>query len=290
MCKYNGSIAGRVLRGGRHFLKTYLGVLAVALLLEAALTSQAQVLLNENFDSMGTAGTAPPPGWVVGYLGASGSQNRLAMTPYAGNSLAITSLPLVPNDGTVSSTAMALNLGRSGSSERALGNFPRTNPYGDHIMQMAVVNNTSLPLTGFALSYWGEQWGQNQGTASIKPERLRVLYSLKSPTDGFTYMGTSFDFNAPKDGPGGASGNFPIDGNLAENRAFITGSVLFDPGMEVSPGATFYVRWHDWNDNATLDHVLAIDDVTISIIPEPAALSLLLLSLGVLIGRRIRCK
>ena len=56
-------------------------------------------LLSENFDSMGSAGTTLPAGWTAGYLGAVGTQNRLAMSPYAGNGLAITAMPVVVNAG-----------------------------------------------------------------------------------------------------------------------------------------------------------------------------------------------
>ena len=251
-------------------------ILVVALLLVAAQSSYAEVvLLTENFDSMGTAGTAPPAGWTIGYLGASGTQNRLAMTPYAGNGQAITSLAgganFIVSDGNVgSSTPYALNLGTTGSSERALGNFPRTNPFGDHIMQVQATNTSGADLTWIRLTYTGEQWKDFQGAASEKPERLRVLYSDVSATDGFVYMGTAFDFNAPKDTGAGVV----LDGNDPANRTTISGMFTL-PGV-LHNGDSFWIRWHDWNDNATSDHVLAIDDVQVSGVPEPGTLVMLL--------------
>jgi PEP-CTERM motif len=262
----------------------------VALLLIAVQSSYADVvLLTENFDSMGTAGTSPPAGWTIGYLGASGSQNRLAMTPHAGNGQAITSLAgganFAVSNGTVGSgTPFALNLGTTGSSDRALGNFPRTSPFGDHIMQVQVTNNSGSALTDITLSYWGEQWKRFQGTAAEKPERLRVLYGDVSATDGFVYLGTAFDFNALQD----LGGELVLDGNAAENRTLVTGS--FTPAQPIADGATFWIRWHDWNDNSTSDHVLAIDDVQVSGVPEPGTLVMLLGAavLGLVAWRRRR--
>ncbi len=124
-------------------------------------------LLNQNFDSMGSAGTTLPAAWTAGYLGAVGTQNRLAMSPYAGEGLGITAMPVVVNAGDMPSSDVGtvLNLGSTGSSERALGNYPRTNPSGDQIMQVAIVNTTGGSLTTVNVSYAGEQWRQSQGTS-----------------------------------------------------------------------------------------------------------------------------
>lgn len=248
-------------------------------------TAHGQLLLNENFDSMGPAGTTLPLGWTAGYLGAVGTLNRAAMEPYAGNGLAVTPMPIVISDGSAvpsPNVGTLLSFGTTGSSDRALGNYPRTNPSGDQIMQVEVVNNTGGFLSGISLSYYGEQWRQAQGTAVEKPERLRVLVSTTSATDGFLYLGSAFDFVAPKD----AAANIGLDGNLAENRALITGNYLFSSPLP--SGSSFFVRWHDWNDDGTTDHFLAIDDIQIAVIPEPGVLSLALLGLGVWVIRRRR--
>jgi hypothetical protein len=241
-------------------------VILIALCAWSALLSQAQdVLFSENFDSMGPAGVKLPGAWTAGYLGALGTQNRLAIEPYAGNALAITAMPLVVSDGSAlpsPNVGTVLNMGTTGSSDRALGNYPRTNPSGDQIMQAAVVNNLGRDVTEITLSYAGEQWRQSQGTAALKPEKLKVLYSLTSPTNGFTYLGASFDFTAPQDGPADAG----RDGNNSTNRAVITGTIKLPSPL--ANGQTLYIRWHDWNDDATSDHFLAIDDVSITT-PKP---------------------
>ncbi len=244
-------------------------------------SAQAQFLIDETFDSMGPAGTTLPTGWTAGYLGTIGTVNRAVMSPYAGNGLAITAMAPVVNDGNmpVSNVGTVLNLGTSGSTDRALGNYPRTNPSGDQIMQVAVVNNTGGSLSGVQIVFDGEQWRQAQGASTSGPELLRTLVSTLSAIDGFVYL-PAFDFVAPK----AAAANLPLDGNLPENRATISGAYVFpDP---VANGSTFYLRWHDWNDNGTTDHFLGIDNVRIAIVPEPGALSILLVGLGAWIIRR----
>ena len=89
-------------------------------------------------------------------------------------------------------------------------------------MQVAIVNTTGGSLTTINVSYAGEQWRQSQGTSTSGPEMLRFLASTTSPTTGFTYF-PSLDFTAPKQGAGGIA----LDGNLAANRAVITGTITF---------------------------------------------------------------
>ena len=257
--------------------------LAVAVLFGVVSSSHAQTLLDENFNSMGIAGTTPPTGWTIGFLGDVGTVNRVVISPYAGNGLRITSMPLVVNDGSALpalNVGTALNLGTTGSSDRALGNYPRTNPSGDQIMQVAVRNNTGSALSSIGLSYAGEQWRQSQGTSTSGPETVFLLVSTTSPTNGFQSLGSAFDFTAPLQGPG----DIGLDGNAAANRKVISGTLLLP--TSVPNNGTFYVRWHDWNDNATTDHFLGIDDVKIQAVPEPGVLSLLLLGAAGLIARR----
>ena len=61
----------------------------------------------------------------------------------------------------------------------------------------------------------------------------------------------------------------------------ITGTYAFPTPL--ANGNSFFLRWHDWNDDGTTDHFLAIDDVSVSaatVVPEPGSLLLMLLALG----------
>lgn len=50
-----------------------------------------------------------------------------------------------------------------------------------------------------------------------------------------------------------------------------------------------WLRFHDWNENSTTDHILAIDNVRVSEVPEPSTVVLVLaglLGLAVAFRRR----
>ena len=177
-------------------------------------------------------------------------------------------------------------LGTTGSADRALGNYPKTTPSGDHVMQVALQNNSGSPVSAIQVSYWGEQWRQSQGTSSSGPEKLRVLASTTDSLSGFTYF-SGLDFLAPiqtvAQAPVGG-----LDGNAAANRVFITSTITLPSA--VPDGGTFYLRWHDWNDNGTADHFLGIDDVQVSsVVPEPGTLGMGLLG-GMVLAFRCRRK
>jgi hypothetical protein len=258
----------------------FLCAIAVAIL--AASSSSASVLTyTENFDGMGASGTTLPAGWSAGYLGAESSSNRLTFSPYAGNGLSLTNMPIVVSNGSAYPTpnvGTVMNLGLTGDSDRALGGYPRTTPSGDHVFQVAIANTTGAPLSDITVSYAGEQWNQAQGATSSGPEMIRVLASSTSATNGFTYY-PSLDFTAPNQGPG-APNPTALNGNLAANRQVISANITLP--SPVLDGGTFYVRWHDWNDNGTADHFLGIDDVGITggVVPEPSSLGLFALAFG----------
>jgi hypothetical protein len=272
---------------GNLSLRTFLVLTIVAFL---AMPAMAQAVFTgsyaENFDSMGASGTTLPAGWSAGYLGAESSSNRLAFSPYAGNGLSLTNMPILVSNGSAlpsPNVGRIMNLGLTGDSDRALGGYPRTTPSGDHVLQAAIVNSTGGPLSNIIVSYAGEQWNQTQGTSSSGPEMLRVLASSTSATDGFTYY-PSLDFTAPHQGPG-VPNPTALNGNLAANRQVVSANIALP--SPVPDGGTFYVRWHDWNDNGTTDHFLGIDDIRISQVPEPAGL-VSMLAVPLLAGARVR--
>jgi trimeric autotransporter adhesin len=274
---------------GNLSLRMFLVVSLVAftVCLASSSSSAAPINYSENFDGMGASGTTLPAGWSAGYLGAESSSNRLAFSPYAGNGLSLTNMPILVSNGSAYPTpnvGRVMNLGLTGDGDRALGGYPRTTPSGDHVFQVAVVNTTGIPLSNISLSYAGEQWNQAQGSSSSGPEMLRVLASSTSATDGFTHY-PSLDFTAPHQGPGTPNPT-ALNGNLAANRQVISGNIALP--NPVQPGGTFYVRWHDWNDNGTSDHFIGIDDVSITAVPEPAGLAVLLAA-PLLLNRKRRC-
>jgi len=259
--------------------------------LAASSSSASQLVYTENFDGMGAAGTTLPAGWSAGYLGAESSSNRLAFAPYAGNGLSLTNMPILVSDGSAipnPNVGRVMNLGLTGDGDRALGGHPRTTPSGDHVFQVAIVNTTGAPLSDVTIAYAGEQWNQAQGSSTSGPEMLRVLASSTSATSDFTYY-PSLDFSAPHQ-DAGAPNPTALNGNLPANRQVVTANIALPSA--VPDGGTFYVRWHDWNDNGTTDHFLGIDDIRITGgVPEPSSLGLLASALGLsLLGRKKACR
>lgn len=252
--------------------------LAVVVLCTCAAGAGADyILVDQNFDAIGANGTAAPAGWAVGRCNPVKNRDNTG-----GEGTAVVSESLIVDNGALTggSNGHSYNYGTTGAGDRALGNIPRTGN-GDHLVQVAVTNNTGVPLTGINLSYWGEQWHRGESKAASKPEKLRVYYSATSSTSGFVRM-TGFDFIAPQDVSGAAQA--ALDGNLPENRSFVTGA--YTPATAIPAGGTFYIRWYDYNDDATLDHGLAIDDVLITGVPEPTSLLLLCTACCIWLRRR----
>lgn len=238
---------------------------------------------SQNFDSMGFTGassTTAPADWTVNLL--TGNPSRVTN----GGGLALANLALVVDNGSDATAGRSFNYGTTGSSDRAIGNKPTTSASGDRIIQLTLNNNTGAPISTMTIGYTGEQWNLGQGTADMSdgsyPEKLRLYYSL-SPSSGWVSVG--LDWTAPiqalSGNPQGAR-----DGNAAANRTVL--STNFSPASPIAPGTDFYLRWLDWNEQGTNDHGLAIDDVSVSVVPEPASLGLLTLGALAMLNRRRR--
>ena len=188
----------------------------------------------ENFDSMGSTGTNTPPGWFTGTgTGAIFGTNVVASTGS-------------------SSGGGNYNLGSTTNSDRALGSLAASATQRD--TEARFINASGSNIVAFNISYTGEQW--RQGGAAATNNDLTLQYSITGT--GFTALGTAFDFSSPFDaGTAGA-----LDGNNATNRvAGIGGDYV--PASAITNGGVFHLRWAD-ADNASSDHALAIDDLTIT--------------------------
>ena len=205
--------------------------------------------LTENFDSIGPDGTEPPSGWLAGSYATV--QNRVdpASEPVAAE--------LVPDDGSSATKATSYNYGELDAADRAIGSIGTT-ASGDRAIQVAITNNSGKELPGIGLTYTGEQWRDYQGTSTSGDEQFRMFFSTEPGSDFTAYP--DLDFFRPSN----LGLNAAIDGNDPANRTTIGGTIA--PPSPVGIGETFYLTWHDYNDNATNDHGLAIDDVIISFI------------------------
>ncbi|MDP6544842.1 MAG: CARDB domain-containing protein [Phycisphaerae bacterium] len=206
----------------------------------------------ENFDSMGSGGTATPDGWVAG--GYASVQNRM---PPASAPVNVT---LHVDDGASNRKGRSYNYGTTGDSDRAIGSVPTTGS-GDRAMQVAITNDTGSEITELALAYTGEQW-RNTRTNTFLPQMLTVWFSTE-PGSGFVSMGDQFEFGSPSN----LGYSTRLNGNDPDNRTEISG--VYVPGAPIPDGETFYITWHDVNDRGVSDHGMGIDDVSVTPVFEP---------------------
>jgi len=188
----------------------------------------------QNFDSLASTGTTNgvetfPHGWTFLETGTNANTTYAAGTgaSNSGNTYSF---------GTTATDRAAGGL-LSGSLTPALG--------------AAFRNNTGGTITDLQVSYHGEQWRLG---ATGRADRLDFQYSLDATslaTGTWTDV-DALDFSSPV--TTGTVGAF--DGNDPLNSATLSFTIT---GLNLTPGATFYFRWLDFN-AAGSDDGLAIDD------------------------------
>ena len=198
------------------------------------------VALTENFDSLAnTAGSTTnsvlPADWVINETGGGARDNE----QYA-------------VDTGASNTGDTYSYGTAGSNERALGSVQS----GTLIPTFGVfyTNNTGSTITSLAIAYTGEQW--RLGTAG-RLDRLdfQINTDATSLTTGTWTDVDALDFSSPSTQTTGAR-----DGNAAANRTALSSTIT---GLNIANGATFWLRWLDFNATGA-DDGLAIDDFSIT--------------------------
>jgi predicted outer membrane repeat protein len=169
-------------------------------------------------------------------------------------------------DNGTSNTGDTYSYGAAGSTERALGSLQS----GTLIPTFGAVfvNDTGSTITSLDVSYTGEEW--RFGQASRGADRLDFQYSLDA-TDlntGTWVDANALDFSTPNTSVTvGAT-----DGSAAAFRTAISSTIT---GLNIAPGATFFIRWSDAG-VAGADDGLAVDDFSLT--PHASAASPLLVT------------
>jgi len=134
-------------------------------------------------------------------------------------------------------------------------------------MTASYMNNTGTTLTNISVGYTGEQWLAQFG----RNTKISVSYSL----DDVTYIQlSSLTFTAPVILEEGATA-LALDGNLTANR-IVFNPVVVTPSGGIENGSTFYLRFtYDRSNGSGVAQGLAIDDVIVTAVPEPATAVLL---------------
>ena len=208
---------------------------------------QAQVSLTttpytQNFNTLAKTGTAStlPSGWLLLETGTNANATYTA--------------------GTGSSNAGdTYSFGLDAADDRALG----TVQSGSLISTIGVAftNTTGGPVTSLKISYVGEQWRLG---ATARPDRLDFQYSTDATSlaTGAWINADQLDFTGPTTtGTVGA-----LDGTVAANATTINFTIT---GLNIGNGATFYLRWSDFNATGA-DDGLGIDDFSIEAISAGA--------------------
>lgn len=199
--------------------------------------------ITETFDTLATTGTSStlPPGWAL-----SESDSNADATYRAGTGS--------DNTGDTysfgSSADRALGGLRSGSLVPTFGS--------------SFTNNTGSTISRLDIAYTGEQW--RLGTAG-RTDRIDFQYSLDatSLTTGTWTNVDGLDFTTPNTTTTGAK-----DGNAAANRTAISGAIT---GLSIPAGATFWIRWTDFNASGA-DDGLGVDDFSLTAFTSPAGVTI----------------
>ena len=178
---------------------------------------------------------------------------------------------LVLSDGTNGSLSGLLNLGATGSPDRALGSkttlLAVNGSTHANIAFGVLFRNTSLfPLEVTSLSYTGELWRRNSGGIAERWDTYTktspFLFKDVEPGGNSTSPNTATFTPAPAYNwaiAGFGSPSAATDGNTAGNRLTLAGQ----PNITIAPGSYFMFRWVDTNLAGTDGHQ-AIDDFSIT--------------------------
>lgn len=206
----------------------------------------AGVAVAENFDSLSntagsTTNTALPIGWFTTETGGGARDNE----QYA-------------VDTGASNTADTYSYGSAGSTDRALGGLQSGTLIP--VIGAAFTNTTGQTLSSLLIAFTGEQWRLG---ALGRTDRLdfQISFDATSLATGTWFDINTLDFTAPVTaGTVGA-----LDGNAAANRTAISATISSAdiPGLSIANGATFWIRFNDFN-ATTSDDGLAIDNFSIT--------------------------
>lgn len=221
----------------------------------------------QNFDSLSTSTTATP--WV--------NDGTLAGWSLFTSTLADAPTLLGGNGG--ANTGSFYSFGASGSGERALGvvasggtyfGSPASGAIAGYIA-VAFTNDTGATLDGTVVAFNGEQW-RNGGNTAAQQLSFEYGFGTSFGTVASWIAAPTGDVVSPVIGATAAA----VDGNAA---GLVTGLGATINGW--AAGQTLFLRWTDRNDVGN-DHGLAIDNfsLTVTPIPEPGALALMLAGLG----------
>jgi hypothetical protein len=162
-------------------------------------------------------------------------------------------------DNGTCNTGSIYSFGTDGATDRALGSYATasnaTIQYGAQFR-----NNSSAIVNRLNIRYTGESW---RGCANTNTLAFEYSLDATSLTTGTWIPATNLDFIQ-----NGGNNGVALNGNLAQNRQVITGTVDIPAPQAINPGQTFWIRWTDIDDTGG-DAGFGIDDFRISMNVQP---------------------
>jgi hypothetical protein len=274
----------------------WLGRAAIVVAISAAVAfpAQAAIVLTgpttyvQNFDGLGTTtvpwlddtgGTSTLPGWIAG-INANGTPDGNLQVTNGTDATALTAL---------------LNLGTAGAADRALGSKATSTGAFANIAYGVLFQNTSAnSLLVTTVRYSAELWRTNSTAAPGVGEVWTTFFktspapildvepggsSATADPGTFTPADSALNWTSTTTTPAATA----VDGNAPANRQVLTS----DLNVTILPGEYFMFRWVDPNLGGT-DGYQGIDDVSITIVPEPASVGFLLVGAMSLLVRSRR--
>lgn len=192
-----------------------------------------------------------------------------------------TTAPVFQGQGTGSGTSGGFwSFGAASSTERALGYLPNGTTAQTAVFTATYQNLTGSAVSQIDLSFDAEQW-RNPGAGA----RVNT-WALSISTNGSTYTALTYlpAWQAIASGTSGA-----VDGNSATYSETLSVSIT---GLSIANNGNFYLRWaSDRGQTSGASPGIAIDNVSVTVIPEPATVGLLGLVGGMaMLRRRMRIK
>lgn len=254
--------------------KTY-SLLASLVLLAASGASQAVSLTAggyaQNFDAMGTSGTAAPAGWSV-WVGNTDTSNSTWTTSIKANgSNSVASMVAASGALTASSNPSGTKnngfnaaYASNNTADRVLATSPTS--YSGSALQLALTNTTGSGFNQLTVSYDTRRY------ASVSTAGELPGYWLFFSLDGSSWS------NVAALNPTLAT--VPNSSGLSQ----VT-NASFSLGATVGNSQNLWLRWVDDNARQTSpDQILGLNNVSVMAVavPEPQTYALLLLGLGLL--------
>jgi hypothetical protein len=201
---------------------------------------------SQDFNTLGNTGTSTltPAGWLLSESGTNANTTYTAGTGSA-------------NTGETYSFGPASNTDRAFGGLRSGSLIP--------LIGSGYINNSGGTITSLTISYTGEMWRAgvlNRNAADRLDFQLSTnATSINDAAATWTDY-NNLDFNSPNILAAAGA----LDGNNATNRTAISFTIT---GLSIPGGASFYIRWSDF-DITSSDDGLGIDDFSLSFAGTPA--------------------